>query len=147
MAPLGATTVGCTATDASGNQAIDSFDVTVTFVDPRIASATWGEPVGDRTTSFTANRGRTLPIKVTLAIDGVARSTGDAQLIVTSCADSTILTLPLAFSGGRWNAALDTSILGGSCYTVAAAIDGLLAGSFQLHLRQAETSTARARGR
>lgn len=145
--PLGATTVGCTATDASGNQAIDSFDVTVTFVDPRIASATWGEPVGDRTTSFTANRGRTLPIKVTLAIDGVARSTGDAQLIVTSCADSTMVTLPLAFSGGRWNAVLDTSILGGSCHTVAAAIDGLLAGSFHLHLRQAETSTARARGR
>ena len=145
--PVGTTTVSCTGTDASGNRATDAFDVTVTFVDPRIASATWGEPVGDRTTSFTANRGRSLPIKVALAIDGAARSTGDAQLIITSCTDGTSLTLPLAFSGGRWSAVLDTSILAGSCHTVAATIDGLLAGSFQLDLRGAEATTAKARGR
>ena len=43
---VGTTTVRCTATDASDNTSSDAFDVTVRFVAPRAATATWLEPVG-----------------------------------------------------------------------------------------------------
>jgi hypothetical protein len=46
--------------------------------------------------------------------------------------------MALSFSGGRWNASLDTTALVGSCHTVAASINGLQAGAFQLELRGAE---------
>jgi hypothetical protein len=49
----------------------------------------------------------------------------------------------MTFSGGRWNAALDTSMLPGACYTVTASIDGLAAGSFRLDLG-ADVATTRA---
>jgi len=48
--------------------------------------------------------------------------------------DSVAQDLTMSFSGGRWNAAIDTSTLPGACYTVAASIDGLTAGWFRLDL-------------
>jgi hypothetical protein len=46
--------------------------------------------------------------------------------------------MALTFGGGRWNASLDTTALVGSCHTVAASINGLQAGTFQLELRGVE---------
>jgi hypothetical protein len=132
------TKVTCTATDARGNMAQASFDVTVTYVAPHTASATWGEPVAGSGSTFTANRGRNVPVKVELSVDGSVRTTGDALLTVTPCDGGSSVAIALTYGGGRWNAGLDTSPLAGSCYTVAASIDGLQAGSFQLELRGAD---------
>lgn len=134
----GTTTIVCTATDASGNTAQDSFDVTVTYSSPHVATAAWGEPVAWSGTTFTANRGRNIPIKVELLVDGVARTSGDAELLLSPCDTGSGLRLPLVPGNGRWNVGLDTSVLAGSCYTVTATIDGLEAGSFQLELRGAD---------
>ncbi|MEA2578411.1 MAG: hypothetical protein QOD78_1999 [Chloroflexota bacterium] len=135
---LGTTKVTCTATDGSGNSASASFDVSVTYVAPHSASAVWGEPVAGSGTVFSANRGRNVPIKVELSIDGTIRTSGDARLRVTPCAGGDALTMALSFGGGRWNASLDTATLVGACHTVAASINGLQAGSFRLDLRGVE---------
>jgi hypothetical protein len=136
---VGSTQVTCTATDASGNASSDSFDVTVTFVAPHAANATWLEPVAGGST-YEANRGRTIPIKVRLFVDGFERSSGEAVLTVTPCGGGTVVELPLSWGGGRWNVSLDTLPLAGDCHTVGASIDGLPAGSFTLQLRGAEAA-------
>jgi hypothetical protein len=141
--PIGATTVTCTATDHSGNSTSGTFHVTVEFAPTHTASAAWGEPVGGGGT-FSANRGRNVPVKVTLAVDGAVRTRGTATLRLTPCgSDSPATTVALVYGGGRWNASLDTSSLGGSCYTVTATIDGLDAGHFTLELRGAEAAKAK----
>jgi HYR domain len=133
---VGTTTVNCTATDASGNEANDSFTVDVAFVAPRAATAIWMEPVGEGQVVFEANHSRTIPVKVRLFVDGVERSSGLALLTLTPCGGgTTALGRTLEWGGGRWNAALDTSMLPGDCYVVAASIDGVRAGSFRLELR------------
>ena len=71
----------CTATDASGNSELGHVprDRPVRG-SPRGASAIWLEPVGGGESTFEANRGRTIPIKVRLFVDGVERTSGDAAL-------------------------------------------------------------------
>lgn len=137
-AGTGTTTVTCTASDASGNSVSDSFDVTVTYVALHTASAIWHEPVDGSGTTFAANRGRTLPIKVRLFVDGSEVTTGSAALWVTPCDGGTALDLALTYGGGRWNASLDTSALVGSCHTVTAWVEGLPAGTFALDIRGTE---------
>ena len=144
LVPVGTTTVTCTATDASGNGTSGSFDMTVDYVAVHDASAVWMEPVGSGTDTFVANRGRTIPVKVSLSIDGAVRTTGSARLTVRPCGGGEAVVLPLTFGGGRWNAALDTSPLAGGCHTVSASIDGLTAGSFTLDLRGTEAAKAKA---
>jgi hypothetical protein len=141
---LGTTTVTCSAADASGNTAQDSFDVTVTYVAAHVASAIWGEPVDGSGSTFVANRGRNIPVKVELFVDGVTQTTGDARLTVTPCEGGSPVTIALTPSNGRWSASLDTSGLVGSCHGVAASIDGLDAGAFRLELRGTEPTKARA---
>lgn len=140
---VGTTTVTCTAIDASGNDSSGSFSVTVEFAASQGASSIWLEPVaGDNV--YEANHGRTIPVKVRLFVDGDERSSGQAQLTLTPCGGDTMLELPLTWSGGRWNASLDTSMLPGPCYRVGASIDGLDAGAFRLDLR-GDASTARSK--
>jgi hypothetical protein len=138
------TTITCTATDASGNVAQDSFKVTVMYVTPHVATATWREPVAGPGATLTANRGRNIPIKVELFVDGVARTSGDAELQLSPCATGSGIRLALVPGNGRWSVGLDTSALDGSCYTVTATIDGLEAGSFHLELRGSEPVRAGA---
>jgi hypothetical protein len=143
---VGTTPVTCTATDGSGRQASGSFRVTVVYDPPPpppptgIVSAVWLEPVATGSSTFVANRGRTIPVKVQLLVDGRARSSGEAVLGLTPCGGGATRELPLTWSGGRWNVSLDTSTLDGSCYKVTATIDGLLAGSFTLELRGDEAA-------
>ena len=126
----------CTATDSSGNDSAGEFTVDVTVVSSHSASAIWLEPVGGGQDAFEANHSRTIPVKVRLFVDRAERSDGLALLTATPCGGTVpTLALPLTFSGGRWNAALDTTMLPGACYTVSASIDGLVAGSFELDLR------------
>jgi hypothetical protein len=144
--PVGTTAVSCTATDASGNSAPAGFEVEVTLAASHHATATWWEPVGAGTEVFVANQGRMIPVKATLAVDGVERRDGTATLIVTSCDQQASLAMPMTFSGGRWNVGLDTALLSGGCHVVSASIDGLHAGSFQLDLRGSEVVKAGGKG-
>jgi hypothetical protein len=142
---VGRTPVTCTAADSEGNSRAATFFVTVVYQPPpaaHTASAVWLEPVGGESSTFAANRGRTIPVKVNLYVDDRERSSGDAVLTLTPCGGGTQLHLPLDWSGGRWNAALDTSWLSASCYIVTASIDGLTAGSFTLELRGDEAPKA-----
>jgi hypothetical protein len=141
--PLGTTTVTCTATDASGNAATASFDVAVSYVPPvpPVAwSAIWGEPVATNGT-FAANPGRTVPVKVEILADGARRTSGSAVLTLASCGGAPVSSLPMSWGGGRWNASLDTSSLGGpGCYTATAALDGNVAGTIRIDLKGVETA-------
>jgi hypothetical protein len=139
---VGTTTVTCTATDDSGNSREGSFQVTVALVAPHTASAIWLEPVAGGDLTFVANRGRTIPVKVNILVDGRQSRTGDAVLSLTPCGGGTTINKSLEWSGGRWNVSLDTSSLSASCYTVTASIDGLTAGSFTLELRGDEAAKA-----
>jgi hypothetical protein len=122
-----------------------SFDVAVDFLPNEVADAVWGEPVAGDGSTFTANRGRTVPVKVGLFVDGSAVSSGNASLAVTPCTGGTAMTVPLEFGSGRWNAHLNTTILAGSCHVVTAWIDGLEAGSFQLQLTGSEPVKTQAK--
>ncbi len=135
--PVGATTVTCTATDATGNSASGSFAVDVRYVTPTAWSVRWGEPVATSGSTFVANPGRTVPVKVEIFADGVEQSHGDATLELATCDGGSLGALDLGWDGGRWAAHLDTGRLGGpGCYEVTATLDGHAAGSFRLDLRR-----------
>jgi hypothetical protein len=138
---VGTTPVTCTATDDHGNERSGSFSVTVVYDPPpppppaSTASAVWLEPVAGGNATFEANRGRTIPVKVSLFVDGRERTTGQAMLRMTRCGGGAAVDLPLDWGGGRWNVSLDTSGYPASCYTVEAWVGDLKAGSFTLVLR------------
>ena len=133
---VGTTTVACSARDASGNHASATFSVSVTYV-PTIAwSAIWGEPVATVGSTFVANPGRTVPVKVELFANGVERTRGSADLTLATCAGKAAGTAALSWDGGRWAGHLDTGTLGGpGCYLATVSLDGVAAGSFRIDLR------------
>jgi hypothetical protein len=138
--PVGTTTVTCTAADASGNHSSMSFDVRVTYVHLVTWSAVWGEPVATGGSTFTANAGRTVPVKVDLLADGVLQTQGTGVLTVATCDGVVVASVPLTWDGGRWTGHLDTGALGpNGCYLATASLDGHDAGSFRIDLRGADT--------
>jgi hypothetical protein len=139
IAPVGDSTVTCTATDASGNASSASFPVSVTFVSPTVWSVVWGEPVSGSPAALSANPGRTVPVKVEIFADGVEIGPGEAGLRVDVCDGPTVATWALVWGNGRWSHNLDTTPLGPGCFTVTAVHDGHDAGSFRLELRGGET--------
>lgn len=147
--PVGTTTVGCMATDASGNVSRATFDVRVAAQPepPVETDAVWHEPLTADASSFVANRGRTIPVRVSIMVDGVARATGAAALRIDPCGGGVAHLLDLAYSGGRWVTAIDTAPLAGPCHTVTAVIDGIDAGALRLELRGGEITRDGARGR
>jgi len=139
--PVGTTTVTCTARDATGNHASDSFTVHVTYVPPVTWTATWGEPVATVGATFVANLGRSVPVKVEMFANGVEEAQGRAQLTLTTCAGAAVGSIDLSWDGGRWNGKLDTSIFGApGCYLAAASLDGNVAGAFRIDLRGADAT-------
>ena len=139
---VGTSEVRCTASDVNHQESTATFRVTVRYVAPRVASALWLEPVAGTTSTFVANRGRTVPIKVQLFVNGSAATSGDASLRLVPCGGGSASELPLTWSAGRWNVSLDTSSLSSDCYTVTASINGLVAGSFTLELRDGDAVKA-----
>jgi HYR domain len=145
VAPIGTTTVTCTATDAAGNAAVAAFDVTV-----HLASVNWENPVGgglDR-----ATRGSSVPLKVTAWLDGQPAS-GSAVFAVQSCgpgpsAVEASVAATWQTDPERWMAVLDTSGLTDGCHRVALVVEGASVGSFGLEIVDPGNSTAAlARGR
>ncbi len=132
---LGATTVTCTATDATGHATPASFVATVTYVSDVAWSAVWGAPIDGTPPALVANTSRTVPIKVRLFANGVEQTSGSASLRVVACGGDTALVVPLARGSGRWNAHLDMSLLQPGCHVVIASLDGNDAGSFALDVR------------
>jgi hypothetical protein len=129
--PVGTTTVTCTATDASGNAATETFDVTV-----HLALVAWEDPI--QGVGVTATRGRSVPVKVRAWLDGVAQN-GAGTLVVTPCgavsADATTsVNAAWQADAGRWMAVLDTSGLGAGCYRVELVVGGQGLGSFGLDI-------------
>jgi hypothetical protein len=134
--PVGTTTVTCTARDATGNHASDSFSVHVTYVSPVTWTATWGEPVATVGATFVANLGRSVPVKVEMFANGVEQTQGRGLLSLASCDGKAAGSIDLTWDGGRWNGKLDTSTLGApGCYLATASLDGNVAGAFRIDLR------------
>jgi hypothetical protein len=142
--PLGTTTVTCTATDKTDNQASASFDATVTFVSGTTWSAVWGEPVATTGDTFATNTSRTIPVKVEIFANGVEQSSGNAVLSIVGCGGGTPMTMPLSWDGNRWSGHLDASSLAGpGCYRVTVSLDGNVAGSFRLDIRGDATPSSK----
>jgi hypothetical protein len=140
---VGTTTVTCTASDASGNHSSIAFGVHVTYVPLVTWTATWGEPIPTGGGTFSANSGRTIPIKVEVFANGVERTSGHAVLVVTPCDGGPGLDVALGRDSGRWTGKLDTSLLvGPGCYVAAVTLDGVVAGSVRLDLRGSTTATS-----
>lgn len=144
VAPVGESVVACTATDDYGNSSTAEFPVSVTFNEPTSWSAVWGEPTGG---TLIANHGRTVPVKVAILAGGVEQTSGSAVVRLTPCGGGDAVSVPLAWSSGRWSVNLDTSMLAQGCYVVAAVLDGHVAGSFNLELRGGETFKASTKER
>jgi hypothetical protein len=144
--PVGTTTITCTATDAAGLHTSASFTAKVSYVSPippTTWTAAWGEPVASPGDTFVANSGRTIPFKLSILANGVARTSGQAAVSVVGCSGGTPLSIALSWDGGRWTGHLDTSQLAGpGCYVVTAWLDGNAAGSFRLDLRGADPAPA-----
>ena len=138
--PVGANTVTCSATDASGNAASQSFTVTV-----HLGGVVWESPV--RESGTTVHRGRSLPIKVRAWMDGAPVS-GPAQFTVVPCVDSRAPAM-IAEAGrqtgpDRWMTVLETTDLAAACYQVNLVVGGQTMGSFELDLVDGSTSRCSA---
>lgn len=142
VAPVGDSSVTCTATDDAGKASSVSFPVSVTFVQPAAWSAVWGEPVGGSPAMLVANHGRNVPVKVEILANGVELEAGPATIRLDACGGGTVATLPLSWGSGRWSVNLDTTPLAPGCYDVVATHDGRDAGSFRLDIRGSETLKA-----
>ena len=128
---VGQTTVTCTATDDSGNTDTASFVVTAD-----VFGVIFESPIGP-TKEIDVNVGRVVPVKVQLLRNGVEQASGAASLRLTQCGGSSeVRTIDLAWQpdAHRWVARLDTTGLSNGCYQGAVVVDGVTAGSFQLHV-------------
>jgi hypothetical protein len=146
--PVGTTTVTCSARDASGNEGSMSFHVTVHYVPPVTWTASWGEPVATSGSTFIANTGRTVPVKVRMFANGVEQTSGAATLSFATCAGAPAGSQAMSYAGGRWNASVDTGSRGGpGCYVATASLDGNAAGSFRIDLRGADATATKGRSK
>lgn len=141
VAPVGESTVTCTATDDSGNVAAASFPVHVAN-----ATAAWEAPVGGDPAWLVGNYGRTVPVKVALFVDRIALTSGPVDLVVRLCGGGTPLwseAMSWQPDAARWFGHLETAELPGpGCYTVTAALDGASGPTFRLDLRAAVGTSA-----
>jgi hypothetical protein len=122
---LGTTTVTCTATDAAGNAASGSFDVTVR---EQPAGATWGSPLdGDAVPALVGQLGRTIPLKLVGETGGGAPALVAERLGACEADAPAQETRPLGafeWTEGAWRLNLRTADLGAGCWRLVATVDG-----------------------
>jgi hypothetical protein len=154
---LGTTTVGCTATDASGNAATATFTVTVDAPPPPapppppVPSVTvaFDPPVGPDGT-LRVNGQRTVPVKARVLSGGTDLGTGGAALVASACEGTSALATPLWVptswqpGAARWMGLLPTGALPAGCFRIELVLttgagdvatsgaSGTAAGSFTL---------------
>jgi hypothetical protein len=152
--PLGTTTVTCTATDASGNQASATFDVTVVQV-PRLEGV-WGQPLDDAMPALVGRAGRTVPLRLDLAADGIAQGPAaiDAPMLsavaLAACTADAAAGPPrdlgaFDWAYGTWQLNLQTGDLGGGCWRLDAQVDGVTVASAVIRLEDGGTAVAASR--
>lgn len=144
--PIGTTSVTCSATDDSGNNAQSSFTVQVSLL-----TVAWKEPVNGPSVINVAKAGRVIPLKVEVFVDGAENvDTGSVTFKLwksNSCVSAvqdaieTFVAVGEAAGGNAyvWNADggfyqynLKTPTTPG-CYRGEAYLDGELAGYFLIN--------------
>jgi hypothetical protein len=146
---LGTTTVTCTATDASGNSATASFEVTVEDppadpADPLVGH--WGRPLNDSVPALVGHLGRTIPVKLTVTAGGEVQRRGDIDAPVlwmapldTCTADATVGTNQAAgtfgWTDGAWHLNLRTGGLDAGCWLLTARVGDVTVATAVVQLR------------
>ena len=116
----------CTATDADGNAASASFNVTV-----QLATAAWSEPIGSSGVA-TVRSGHALKLKAQSLVDGAQAGT-TAAFVFSRCGSTTAeLTVDAALQAGRWTATVYTGGLAIGCHSVSLVVDGFVFGSIDV---------------
>jgi hypothetical protein len=125
MFTMGTSTVTCTATDAAGNAASGSFDVTVR---QQPAGATWGSPLdADAVPALVGQLGRTIPLKLHGATGGEVPALVAERLGACDADAPAQETRPLgafAWTDGAWRLNLRTADLDAGCWRLVASVDG-----------------------
>lgn len=146
----GTSPVTCTATDATGNRAAATFEVTV-----RLATATFVSPLSGPG-PLALNPGRTLPVKASLSVEGTAwtPASGAAPRLVAipaaSCqagapaAGSPIDLGPMDWDGSRWRTNMDTTRLPSGCARLALSAGDGPVGAAMVRLQEAAAATGQA---
>ena len=131
LAPVGPSLVTCTATDEYGGSTSASFAVTV-----QLWTAAWEQPIGAG--GFSANAGRTVPIKLRLFLDGTEVTSGTPILQLSRCDGSGApveTALEWGNGNGRWNGHVDTGRLGATgCHRIAIVVDGVQVASVDMNV-------------
>jgi hypothetical protein len=125
MFALGATTVTCTSTDASGNTSTKSFTVTVTY--------SWSGVLAPVTSGGSYHQGRTLPVQFTLTVASTPVTNAVVKLYLAKRSGGTV--------GAEFAATSTSGAVGdnsfrfdGTGYIFNLATKGLSAGTYQLRI-------------
>jgi len=147
LAPVGASSVTCTATDATGNSASATFPVLV-----HLTAVLWDEPVGEGSWLM-VHGNRTIPVKLRAWLDGVPVTVGAPELVVSACGDSLAATMersvPVSYQvdSARWMGHLATAGLAVGCHRVELSAGGVTFGAFSLELMAASSARSGASAR
>jgi len=147
LAPVGASSVTCSATDATGNASSATFPVVV-----HLTAAAWDEPVGEGSWLM-VHGNRTIPVKLRAWLDDVPVTAGSPELVVTACGDFLAATMersvPVSYQvdSGRWMGHLPTAGLAPGCHRVELKAGGVTFGAFSLELMAASSARSGASAR
>jgi len=147
LAPVGASSVTCSATDETGNSSSSTFPVLV-----HLTAVAWDEPVGEGSWLM-VHGNRTIPVKLRVWFDGVPVTTGAPELMVSSCGDALAATMersvPVSYQvdSARWMGHLPTSGLAPGCHRVELHAGGVTLGGFSLELMAASSARSGASAR
>jgi len=151
---LGTTAVTCTATDAAGNSASASFDVTVVHVSQ--LHGEWRQPIGDAVPATVGRVGRTLPLHLAVTADGAVQSPAaiDAPTLWASPLGACVADAAAGpardagdfqWANGAWQLNLRTGDLGSGCWRLEAEVDGIAFATTTIQLKDTVVAAAAAR--
>ena len=146
--PLGTSTVRCTATDASGNTASGTFEVTVRQPP---TGATWGSPLdAGAVPALVGQLGRTVPLKLYGVAGGEAPSLVAERLEACEADAPARESRPAGtfdWTDGAWRLHLRTDDLGAGCWRLVATQAGAPVATTVVLLAPDAAAKELARGR